>query len=960
MKHSISIHLITACLLFAIGCTDVSQYQEDIADLQRRVEALEDLCNNLNNNISAIQTIATAVQNNNYITGVTPLMKSGVEIGYTITFASGDPITLYHGKDGADGTNGKDGHSPIIGVKKDADDIWYWTVDNEWLLDANGQKVKAVGTNGTTPQLKIEDDHWYISMDNGENWTKLGKAKGEDGQDATDGDSMFTHIDYTTSEDYVVFALSNGVSIQVPTWTAFDRLNRLCSQMNSNLEGLSDIVDAIEGAKYIKSFDPIFENDIEIGYVLTLNDNTKINLYHGKDGTNGKDGHSPIIGVKKDADDIWYWTVDNEWLLDANGQKVKAVGTNGTNGKDGTTPQLKIEDDYWYISMDNGENWTKLGKAKGEDGQDATDGDSMFTHIDYTTSEDYVVFALSNGVSIQVPTWTAFDRLNRLCSQMNSNLEGLSDIVDAIEGAKYIKSFDPIFENDIEIGYVLTLNDNTKINLYHGKDGTNGKDGHSPIIGVKKDADDIWYWTVDNEWLLDANGQKVKAVGTNGTNGKDGTTPQLKIEDDYWYISVDNGESWTMLGQATGDKGDAGDSFFKSVTEDDSYVYFTLTDDTVFTLPKSSVLEVSFDPDDNLTLKTGVKETISYNITSSLFPVKVEVITSSEIRATVKPSTTDGKEGKIEIISRGEIDEYSRIAVIVSNGEKVIMHTFTPIDGGTLISTGTGYIRMPARGGIADIAFITNLNYEVLIPEDAKDWISLLPSTKGLATTIRQLQIKENYFDERNATIIVRDDTNTISVDYTIVQNSVEYSAIDLGLSVKWASFNIGAKTITDAGYYYAWGDTSIKDDYDYYTYKWCYSGTNDMSKYNSSDRKTILDMEDDVANIVLGDKWRTPTYDEWIELQTECLWTWTNMKGVNGYIVASKINNNKLFLPAGGNYGGVHWYNYNSEGIYWSSSLVELNAQYAWYMKFNTSNTIMTHDYPRWEGRTIRPVTTK
>lgn len=551
--------------------------------------------------------------------------------------------------------------------------------------------------------------------------------------------------------------------------------------------------------------------------------------------------------------------------------------------------------------------------------------------------------------------------LEELCRDMNNNISAIQTIATAAQNNNYITAVTPLMKSGVEIGYTITFASGDPITIYHGNnglDGTNGTDGHSPKIGVKMDVEGVYYWTIDDEWLLDTNGLKVRAVGTNGTNGNDGITPQLKVEDGYWYVSVDKGDFWTKIGKATGDKGEDGDSFFKSVTEDDNYVYFSLTNGAVFTLPKSSVLEVIFDPAENITLKTGVKETITYNVTSSLAPVKVEVITSSDIRATVQPSTNDGKQGIIDVVSRGEIDEYSRIAVIISNGEKVIMRTFTPIDGGSLILAGAAFIRMPASGGIADIAFMTNLDYEILIPDDVKDWISLLPSTKGLSTTVRQLQIKENFFAERSATLIVRDSKHTITIEYTIVQNSVALSAIDMGLSVRWSTFNIGAKTVTDAGYYYAWGDSYIKDDYDYNTYKWCYSGTKNMSKYNSSDGITVLEMDDDVANVVLGDKWRTPTYDEWEELQSECIWAWTSMKGVNGYIVTSKINNNKIFLPAGGNYGGATLYNYNSEGIYWSSSLVEGLKSYAWYMAFRKTNAHLTHDYPRWEGRTIRPVT--
>lgn len=84
------------------------------------------------------------------------------------------------------------------------------------------------------------------------------------------------------------------------------------------------------------------------------------------------------------------------------------------DGKDGITPKFKIENDYWYISYDNESTWTQLGKATGEDGKDGEDGisgDPMFTDIDYETNTDYVIFTLSNGTQIKLPTWSAFEAL---------------------------------------------------------------------------------------------------------------------------------------------------------------------------------------------------------------------------------------------------------------------------------------------------------------------------------------------------------------------------------------------------------------------------------------------------------------------------------------------------------------------------------------------------------------------
>ena len=394
--------LLAFAALFAVVALTSCKYDDDdlwnsVHGLENRVAKLEELCKQMNTNISSLQTIVTALQNNVYVTGTTPLMKDGKEIGYTITFSKGNPITIYHGKDGQDG---EDGITPTISVKKDTDGVYYWTLNGEFIV-VDGGKIKAEGkdgtngTNGTTPQFKIENDYWFVSYDNGANWTQLGKATGEDG---VGSDSMFSGVDYETSTDYVIFTLSNGTQIKLPTWSAFEALQRLCNETNTNLSALQTIVTALQNNDYITSVDPLTENGKVVGYTIKFAKSNPIVIYNGKDGADGVDGNTPVIGVKKDTDGIYYWTLDGEFIV-VDGQKIKAQGTdgnNGTDGSDGVTPKLEIREGYWWISYDNGTNWTQLGKATGEDGKDA---DS----IKITQDENNVYFELADGTVITMP-----------------------------------------------------------------------------------------------------------------------------------------------------------------------------------------------------------------------------------------------------------------------------------------------------------------------------------------------------------------------------------------------------------------------------------------------------------------------------------------------------------------------------------------------------------------------------
>ncbi|MDE6070194.1 MAG: DUF4988 domain-containing protein, partial [Alistipes sp.] len=208
--------LTVAGMLYSTSCSesyDDSTLWGRVDDLENRVARLEELCKQMNTNIASLQTLVSAAQAHDYITSVVPVESSGNVVGYTITFSQNAPITIYHGANGADGI------APVIGAKQDTDDIYYWTLDGEWLLDENGAKIPTSGPtgndgqNGVTPRLKIETGGWYVSYNNGANWTYLGLVPS--GGTVAASDSMFRSVD-TSHSDYVLFTLSNGTEIRVP------------------------------------------------------------------------------------------------------------------------------------------------------------------------------------------------------------------------------------------------------------------------------------------------------------------------------------------------------------------------------------------------------------------------------------------------------------------------------------------------------------------------------------------------------------------------------------------------------------------------------------------------------------------------------------------------------------------------------------------------------------------------
>ncbi len=194
------------------------------------------------------------------------------------------------------------------------------------------------------------------------------------------------------------------------------------------------------------------------------------------------------------------------------------------------------------------------------------------------------------------------------------------------------------------------------------------------------------------------------------------------------------------------------------------------------------------------------------------------------------------------------------------------------------------------------------------------------------------------------------------------VNNGHEY--VDLGLSVKWATCNVGATKPEEYGDYFAWGETQPRDyyDYDWSTYKWCNGSHNTQTKYctdsyyGTVDNKTQLELSDDAARANWGGSWRMPTKAEQDELRKNCTWTWTTQNGVKGYKVTSS-NGNSIFLPAAG-YRNSSGLNYAvSSGYYWSSSLDTDIPYTAYNLHFGSSHADLTSDRSRFCGLSVRPV---
>ena len=384
-------------------------------------------------------------------------------------------------------------------------------------------------------------------------------------------------------------------------------------------------------------------------------------------------------------------------------------------------------------------------------------------------------------------------KLEELCKQMNTNISSLQKIVEALQDNLSISKVEQISD-----GYIIHFSDGSTATIKNGK---NSED--APIIGVKKDTDGIYYWTLDGEWLTDEKGNKVKAQGTdgkdgvdgedgndgvdgedgvdgtNGKDGKDGITPQLKIENGRWMLSMDNGKTWTDIGQATGADGKDGEDgedgtdgedgvdgkdgtngIFKSVTEDNDNVYFTLEDDSVITIPKSdnSKFAIAFDTTDIAILNGGESKTISYTITDATENTVVKAIAQDGWKVKVNATSTD--KGTITITAPNPIVE-SEILVFANDGSyRTVMVSLNCMQG--QINIADNSIDATPAGGTQEIKLTTNLDYTVEIPDNAKSWLSLAPETRAMREDTIVFEVTANEGIQRYATVALKDEQGNI------------------------------------------------------------------------------------------------------------------------------------------------------------------------------------------------------
>lgn len=309
MNRFIRSILAAATALLLTGCAD--SYYEKLDELQERVDALQDLCEQINQDLSKLQALVKAIDSKDMITGITEIRSGSVVTGYRINFVQHESITI---------TNGKDGASPLVSSRQNPDDKnYYWAVrygdgDWEWLRAADGTMMLSIGI---LPYVTIRDGYFYLTF-NGVDWTQLGKA------DGVDGDQMFSGID-VSNPDYVSIRLTDGQILRIPTYNRYLALIKEVNAINDDADTQFQLLtDNIDSLLYIKRIDPILADGDTVGQTIVLSDGRTFNI------RDWAVSMAPSIFVKQAADGKLYWaysigTNPVDWVRSGDGEMIPAA-----------------------------------------------------------------------------------------------------------------------------------------------------------------------------------------------------------------------------------------------------------------------------------------------------------------------------------------------------------------------------------------------------------------------------------------------------------------------------------------------------------------------------------------------------------------------------------------------------------------------------------------------------------
>ena len=359
--------------------------------------------------------------------------------------------------------------------------------------------------------------------------------------------------------------------------------------------------------------------------------------------------------------------------------------------------------------------------------------------------------------------------LEDLCSKLNTNIASIQTLLTNIDSKIAIERVVTLDNNE---GYLITFSDGASIKVYNGLDGSagpkgdkgekgeqgeQGDPGDAPVIGVKTDGGVI-YWTLNGEWLLDDEGNKIPVVGqkgdkgdqgdpgnagNDGYDGDDGVTPQLKIENGKWMVSYDDGSSWNEVPSSSDDPSNTNALTIEET--EDAYI-FTVNGES-YTISKAASA-VSFQikvENDDITLSGETSVTLKYTLTGGdeTTHVVAEGSLNGEVDDSACTVTISSKDGT-------PITEGYVILRAVRNSDGASSAQYIGVAASTFTIITAKEVSVDGNGGTFEVKVKTNLEYDIT----QSDWITQEPDTKAVHTDTKNFSAKANRSGaERTGTI---------------------------------------------------------------------------------------------------------------------------------------------------------------------------------------------------------------
>lgn len=372
------------------------------------------------------------------------------------------------------------------------------------------------------------------------------------------------------------------------------------------------------------------------------------------------------------------------------------------------------------------------------------------THVKNASMKKYLAVALGIILTISCDSNIA-EKVSELESRVsaieeqiaaiNGDIAALQALAQKMSEGKMVKE-----EKKTDSGYTLVFTDGSSIDIH------NGEAGNAPVIGIKKDDDDgNWYWTLDGDWLKDADGNRIRA---NGQDGGQGVTPQIHVQDGFWQLSTDDGKTWTNL--APYDDPSANLITGIDAESNPRFIYITLRDGSVLAIPRAVTFSISFEESSITVMAPGEEKTVNFTLEGGSEKNTVKAFGQGGWVAKVNMESS--ARGSITVIAPDPIVE-CEVIVIASDGEGYTVVASLDMVSGEL-HFNSSLIEASVLGGKATLKVLyAHPGYTVAT---GANWIRPALATTVLHEEELVFNVDYNSGPARSCTIELRQDDSVV------------------------------------------------------------------------------------------------------------------------------------------------------------------------------------------------------